>query len=189
MRAKFFFDVCRIFFIFCAVRLIFSLSLYFYRPQTKFAKVIFLHVCVCLQGGVPGQVPPWDKVPPRDQVHPQGPGTPQDQVHPPGPGTPPWDQVHPPRTRDTPQTRYTLLRPGTPTRDQVPPWDQVHPPGTRYTPLGPGTPQDQVHPHPPGPGTPPPPGPGAPPQSSACWEISQQAGGTHPTVMYSCFLV
>ena len=67
---------------------------------------------------------------PRDQVHPQGPGTPPrtrytpwDQVHPPGPGTPPqnqvpptpWDQVHPPGPDTTPR-------------------DQVHPPGTQYTP-------------------------------------------------------
>ena len=30
---------------------------YFYRPQMKFAKVMHLHVSVCPQGGVPGQVP------------------------------------------------------------------------------------------------------------------------------------
>ena len=29
-----------------------------YRPETKFAKVMFLHVSVCTRGGVPGQVPP-----------------------------------------------------------------------------------------------------------------------------------
>ena len=45
-----------------------------YRPQTKFAKVMFLHVSVCPQG-VPGQVPPWESTP-RGQVHPPG------QVHP-----------------------------------------------------------------------------------------------------------
>ena len=47
-----------------------SLSLnYFYRPQTKFAKVMFLHVSVCPRvGGVPGQVPP-------GQVHPPWAGT------------------------------------------------------------------------------------------------------------------
>ena len=39
----------------------------FYRPQTKFAKVMLSQVSVCPQGGgVPGQVPP-----PR-QVHPLG---------------------------------------------------------------------------------------------------------------------
>ena len=95
----------------------------FYRPQTKFAKVMFLHVSVILStgGGVPGQVHP------RDQVHPQtrypslGPGTPpdqvhpQDQVHPLEPSTPPLDQVHP-------------TGPGTPW-DRYSPWDQVHPPG------------------------------------------------------------
>ena len=108
--------------------------------RNEVAKVMFLQACVCPRGG--GST--W-------------PGTP------PGPGTPPWDQVHPPRTR------YTPLGPGTPpqTRCTYPP-DQVHPPGTRYTSW------DQVHPHrpgkpprtrytppwtryPPGPGTPPPP--------------------------------
>ena len=97
-----------------------------YRPKRSFGQGnIFTPVCHSVhRGGVP------------DQVHP------------------PWDQVHPPRTRYTPP-------------------DQVHPPGTRYTPPGPGTPPDQVHP--PGPGTPPrdqvhpprtrytPPGPGTPP--------------------------
>ena len=39
--------------------------------RNEVAKVMFLHVSVCPQGGgVPGQVPP------RDQVHPLGPGTP-----------------------------------------------------------------------------------------------------------------
>ena len=38
-----------------------------------------------------------------------------------------WDQVHPPRTRCTPGTKYT-------------PRDQVHLPGTRYSPPGTGTP-------------------------------------------------
>ena len=30
----------------------------YYRPQKKFAKVMFLHTSVCPQGGVPGQVTP-----------------------------------------------------------------------------------------------------------------------------------
>ena len=55
-----------------------------YRPQTKFPKVMFLHVSVCpLQGGVSGQIPP-------RKVHPPG-------RYPPG-------QVHPP------PGRYTLPR-------------------------------------------------------------------------------
>ena len=78
-------------------------------PQTKFAKVMFLHLSVShsVHGGgraVPGQVPL------RDQVHPLA-----------GPGTPPG-------------TRY-IHQAGT---GQVSPWDQVPsptPPGTRYTPL------------------------------------------------------
>ena len=35
----------------------------YYRPQTKFAKVMFLHVSVCPRGGVPGGVPPWAGTP------------------------------------------------------------------------------------------------------------------------------
>ena len=110
---------------------------YFYRPQTKFAKVMFLHVSVCPQGGVP--------------VHPLGSGTPT------GPGTPP-------------RTRYT-------------PWDQEHSPS-----YGPGTlPNDQVHPS--GSGTPPtrntPPGLG----TVHAGRYGQQAGGTHPTGMHSCFVL
>ena len=63
----------------------------FYRPQTKFAKVMFLYVSVCPQGrGEPGQVPPSEQVPTR-------------QVHPPEQGHPPW--VDTPRT-GTPPSRY-----------------------------------------------------------------------------------
>ena len=61
--------------------------------RNKVAKVMFLHVCVCPQGGVPGQVPP------------QRPGAPP----PPGTRYTIRDQVHPPGTRYTPS-----LRPGTP---------------------------------------------------------------------------
>ena len=56
-------------------------SIDYYRPQTKFAKVMFLHVSVCPRGGRLGQVPPWAGTDP-GQVHPPG------KVHPPG-------QVHP----------------------------------------------------------------------------------------------
>ena len=64
--------------------------MYIYRPQTKFAKVMFLHVSVCPQGEylaryppgqvqLPGQVhPPWAGTPP-GQVHPAPPGSPQEQ--------------------------------------------------------------------------------------------------------------
>ena len=69
----------------------YATSLY-YRPQTKFAKVMFLHVSVCPRGrGVHGQVPP------HRPGSPPGPGTP------PRPGTPPWTRytprlfTHPPR--------------------------------------------------------------------------------------------
>ena len=87
---------------------------------------MFLQVCVILftGGGIPDQVPPGTRYTPRTRYTP--------------PGT-----RYTPGIRYTPQTRYT-------------------PPGTRYTPLlGPGTPPgtrytppDQVHPPPPGPGTP-----------------------------------
>ena len=87
--------------------------------RNDIAKVMFLHLSVCPQGGVPGAGTPWD------QVHPARPGTPQDQVYPPRTRYTLWDKV-------PPQTRY-------PPRDQVHPHptppDQVHP-----LPLG------QVHP-------------------------------------------
>ena len=77
---------------------------------------MFLHVSVCLRGGVvPGHVPP-----PRGTPPPSPPRTrcPLDLVHPMGPGTPP-------------RTRYTP-----PPRDQVPPppetatvADGMHPTG------------------------------------------------------------
>ena len=89
-----------------------------YCLQTKFAKVIFLHLSVshCVHrgvGGVPGQVhppgryTPWAGTPPGrynpGQVHPLGrytpkAGTPLRQVHPPGRYTPChnacWDTVN-----------------------------------------------------------------------------------------------
>ena len=115
----------------------------FYRPQTKFAKVMFytcLSVIMFTGGGEylgrytgtyplgPGKPPgtrytPWDQVYPPEPGTPLGPGTPPgtEYTPPPGPGTLPLDQVHPPG-------------PGTP--PPPPPWDQVHPPG-------PGTPPKQ----------------------------------------------
>ena len=89
----------------------------FTARKRKFGARLYFYTCLsfCSRGGE-------YLTPPRDKVHPPGPGTPPwDQVHPPGTRYTPWDQVHPPATRYTP-------------------WDQVHPPGTRYTP------PDQVHP-------------------------------------------
>ena len=133
-------------------------------------KVISLQACVCPQEREyltrythPPPPPeeqtqsPQEQTPPRDQVHPPGPGTPPG-AHPPGPDTPPTqDQVNPP-----PETRYTLQDQVHPPDQVHPLWDQVHPPGPG-TPPRPGTPpsgtryipQDQVHPppdqvHPPG---------------------------------------
>ena len=61
--------------------------LYFYRPQTKFAKVMFLHLSVShsVHGGVPGRYPPGRYAPlgrytPR-QVHPLVRYTPLATVH------------------------------------------------------------------------------------------------------------
>ena len=99
-----------------------------YRPQTKFAKVMFLHVTVCPQGG--GST--WA-------------GTPLA-------GTPPW-QVHPPG-------RYTPS-------GQVPSPLAGTPPG-RYTPQANTTPT---------------PSPGV----VHAGRYGQQACGTHPTGMHSCF--
>ena len=41
-----------------------------FTVHNKVAKVMFLHVCVCPQGGVPGNVPRGTRYTPRDQVHP-----------------------------------------------------------------------------------------------------------------------
>ena len=131
---------------------------------------------ILFTGGVPDQVPPRSRHPPRpdtpsgadtppDQVH----HSPWDQVHPPGPGAPPQDQV-PPGARYTLQTRYTPLGPGTPPRADTHPPDQAHPPGTRSPPL------DQV----------PPSGPGTPPRAEHAGRYNQCAGGLHPTGMQSC---
>ena len=82
------------------------------------AKVMFLQVCVCPQGGgclpqcmLGCQTPPRPGNPP-DQADPPRHGRP-----PPGPGRPPWDQADTPRIRQTPH-----LGPGR------------HPPRTRQTP-------------------------------------------------------
>ena len=88
----------------------------YYRPQTKFAKVMFSQVSVCPQGGVPpGQVHPLGRYTPQGRDTPWA-GTPPRQVHPPG--------------------RYTPLA-GTPPRQVQPPgrypW-QVHPPGQVHPP-------------------------------------------------------
>ena len=80
----------------------------FYRPQTKFAKVMFLHVSVCPHGGSTWVATPQTRYTPQDQVHPRAgtprPGTPPRQVHPPGPGTP-WAGTHP-RPGTLPGDRY-----------------------------------------------------------------------------------
>ena len=120
---------------------------YFYRPQRSWAKVMFLQGSVILlTGGVSASV--------------------QAGIHPPRAGTPP-------KTRNTPQGRYTTQdqvhppppgpgtppRAGTPPKGMYPPWDQVHPPKTRYIH------QDQVHPP----------------------KYGQWVTSTHPTGMHSCF--
>ena len=95
----------------------FSAPCLFLSPATKLGQgYVFTGVCHSVNRG---------------GTHPPRPGA----DTPPGPGTP-LDQVHPPRTRYTPGTRYTP-------RDQVPPGTRYTPPGTRYTPW------DQVHPLPP----------------------------------------
>ena len=93
-------------------------NLTYYRPQTKFAKVMFLHVCVSPRVEHLGRYP-WD------QVHPPGPGTPLGTRYTPRTRyTLPWDPVHPPGPGTRPWTRYT-------------PWAGTHP--WQVHPLGPGT--------------------------------------------------
>ena len=136
-----------------------------YRPQTKFAKVMFLHVSLCPQGGVPGQVHPYN---PWTDMAVYLPRYPAWQVHTPPTGTP--RHVHPPG-RYTPQAGtppgQVHSRAGTPsagTPRQVHSTRQVHTP--RYT-------------HPP-------PGRYSPPEQCMLG-YGQQAGGMHPTGMHSCF--
>ena len=82
--------------------------MYIFTVRNEVAKVMFLHMSVCPQGGVPGQVPPGTRYTPphRDQVHT------------------PWDQVHPPGTRYTPLGSGIPPGPGTPPRTRYTPWDQ-----------------------------------------------------------------
>ena len=97
--------------------------IYHYRPQTKFAKVIFLHLSVSYsvhRGEYLGRCPP--RYSPAD----------------------------------------TPLRAGTPPQAGTPP-RQVHPPGQVH--------HQQVHPRP-----------------QYMLGYGQQAGGTHPTGMHSCFV-
>ena len=135
--------------------------------QTKFAKVIFLHLSVCPQGGggVPGQVHPPRQVHPPGKVHPHPKaGTPPRQIH-------PW-QVHP---------LAGISLAGTPPGQVHPPW-QVHPQQVHHlvcTPQGPprvgtplaGTPQAGI-----------PPGqvPHPPPRAVHAGRYGQQVG------MHSC---
>ena len=88
-----------------------------YRPQTKFAKVMFSQVSVCPRGvwqTPPGQVhplgryTPWAGIAP-GQVHPPG------KVQPPQAGTSPWAGT-PPLGQVYPPGRYILLGRYTPGR-------------------------------------------------------------------------
>ena len=124
----------------------------FYRPQTKFAKVMFytcLSVIMFTGGG--------EYLGRYTGTYPLGPGKP------PGTRYTPWDQVHPPEPG-------TPLGPGTPPGTEYTPRDQVHSLWTRYTP------QDQVHPHPHPPGTRYTCRDQVHPPSSACWEIRATSG-------------
>ena len=123
---------------------------------------IFRSMCqeFCPQGvGVPGKVHPLKT----RQGHP-----PRNQA-----GTPPRTrQVHPPRTRQVP--------PGTRQVQPPLPWTrQVHPLGPgRYSPWT-RYPWDQVHPLDQA---------GTPALAVHAGRYGQQAGGTHPTGMHSCYL-
>ena len=76
---------------------------YYYRPQTKFAKIMFLHLSVShsVHRGVPAPL--------HAGIHPQA-GAPPLQVH--SPGSTPPGQVHPPAVHPrtgTPPSRYTPI--------------------------------------------------------------------------------
>ena len=56
---------------------------YYYRPQRSWAKVMFLQVCVCPQGGRVSASVHAGMLDPPDQAHPPRPGTPPPTPHPP----------------------------------------------------------------------------------------------------------
>ena len=111
----------------------YSFDSFFTGRNEVVAKVMFLQVCVCPQGGrvsasvhagmpIPPhgtrQTPPRSGIPPGTRQTPPGPGR-----HPPGPGR------HPPGTRQTPPGTRQTPPPGPgrhPPRDQADP-----PPGSR----------------------------------------------------------
>ena len=67
-------------------------SFVYYHPQTKFARIMLLHLSVSHsvhRGSTWSGTPPWAGTPPQDQVHTLG------QVHPPGTRYTPPGQVHP----------------------------------------------------------------------------------------------
>ena len=88
-------------------------SMFYYRPQRSWGKVIFSQASVILltEGGVSDQA----DTPPQDQVH-----------H-------PWAETPPPLGRHTPQVRHSPRSDTHPPRSDT---SQVrHPPRTKYTPL------------------------------------------------------
>ena len=98
----------------------------YYRPQTKFAKVMFLQLSVIhsVHRGVLGQVHP------RGQVHTPQAGTPPSlrqvhhsprQVHPPWAGKPPWAGTHSWAGTPAPQAGTHLPRMVHPPRAGTPP--------------------------------------------------------------------
>ena len=129
------------------------------RPQTKFAKVMFLHVSVCPRGTeVPGQVLPGQVHPsPLGQVPPWA-GTPWAGT--PLVGTPPWPGT-PPQASTPRQVHH-------PWAGTSHPWAGTPPP-FRYTPSGYT-----------------PPGRYTPPGTVHAGRYGQQAGSTHPTGIHSC---
>ena len=174
----------------------FSLLFMFLPLATKLGQGnIFRSVCqeFCPRGGSTwAGTPPLGRYTPRQVHHPDR-YTPQA-------GTPPR-QVHP--LAGTPPGRYTLWAVHPPAG--IP--QQVHPPGQVHLPWA-GTPPGRytlwaVHPqagiprqgHPPGqvpPGQVPPgqvpPRAGTPPSTVHAGRYGQQAGGTHPTGMQSCYI-
>ena len=117
---------------------------------------------VCLSTG--GRESTWAGTPgvgtpPRPGTAP-GPGTPTPPGTSPRPGTPP-DQVHPLPDQVHPQDQVHPLPEQVPPRTRYP-WTRYTPPGTRL---------------------------GTPPGAVYAGRYGQQAGGTHPTGMHSCYVI
>ena len=108
-------------------------SIIYYRPQTKFAKVMFLQVSVCPQGGacVSHGMPPG--------IHARPPGNhtcPPASTRPRQPRTPPWHPRMPPGSHTHPPGIHAcpLAATHAPRQPRMPPGSHARPPAAMHAP-------------------------------------------------------